>query len=196
MVGQLFALNIKFLRPPDFANSSPPSDVACFTQVPITLDLWHHHLGHVGMEATCQFIKSMPGIQPLTMTTLSHCEPCILGKHAHHPNPSLPHPRTTTLLELIHCDVCSPFPVETPHGKWYLIIFLDDCSSALNLDLLASKDQAFDAWCLVQAKWECKLRVKVQWFRCNSGGELAGGSHHFATQLEAQEIVRDVTPPY
>ena len=196
MVGQLFALEIEFLRPPALASSSPPSDVACFTQVPITLDLWHHRLGHVGMEATRQFIKSMPGVQPLTTTTLSRCEPCILGKHARHPNPSSTRPRTTTLLELIHCDVCGPFPVETPHGKRYLIIFLDDCSSALNLDLLASKDQAFDAWCLVQAKWERKLGLKVQRFRCDGGGELAGGSHRFAAQLEAQGIVRDVTPPY
>lgn len=164
MVGQLYALDIEFLRPPSSPTPSPSSDVACFTQVPVTLDLWHHCLGHGGMEATHQFIKSMSGVLPLTMTTISRCEPCILGKHSCHPNPSSSRPHTTTLLELIHCNVCGPFPVETPHGKRYFIIFLDDCSSALDLQLLASKDQAFYAWCLVQVKWEHKLGVKVQWF--------------------------------
>ena len=197
MVGQLFALDIEFLPPPCSATPEPSSDVACFAQVPVTLDLWHHRLGHIGMEATRQLFKSVTGAQSLPATaTLSRCEPCILGKHSRHPSPSSSRPRVTTLLELIHCDVCGPFPVETPHGKRYFIIFLDDCSSALNLQLLASKDQAFEAWCLIQVKWERKLGTKVQRFRCDGGGELAGGSHRFAAQLEAQGIERDVTPPY
>ena len=197
MVGQLFALDIEFLRPPyPTPPASPPNDVACFTQVPVTLDLWHHRLGHIGMEATRQLVKSVIGVQALPAASFSRCEPCILGKHSRHPSPSSSSPRTTSLLELIHCDVCGPFPVETPHGKRYFVIFLDDCSSGLNVQLLASKDQAFEAWCLVQAKWERKLGVKIRRFRCDGGGELAGGSHRFAAQLEAQGIERDVTPPY
>lgn len=196
MVGQLFALDIEFLRPPSSEIPRSPGDVACFTQVPVTLDLWHHRLGHVSMESTCQLVKSATGVQSLSGDTFSRCEPCILGKHSRHPNPSSSRPRTMTLLELIHCDVCGPFPVELPHGKRYFVIFLDNCSSALNLQLLASKDQAFEAWGLLQAKWERKLGLKVQRFRCDRGGELAGGSHRFAVQLEAQGIERDVTPPY
>ena len=194
MVGQLFTLDIEFLRPP--CPAIPASEIACFTQVPVMLDLWHHHLGHVGMEATRQLVKSTTGVQALPDASFSRCEPCILGKHSRHPSPSSSRPRTTTLLELVHCDVCGPFPVETPHGKRYFIIFLDNCSSGLNLQLLASKDQAFDVWCLVQAKWERKLGRKIQRFRCDGGGELAGGSHRFAEQLEALGIERDVTPPY
>ena len=112
MVGQLFTLNIEFLRPPCSASPETPSYFACFTQVPVTLDLWYHRLGHVGMEATRQLIKSASGVQPFLATEPSHCEPCILGKHSRHPNPSSSRPRTTALLELIHCDVCGPFPVE------------------------------------------------------------------------------------
>ena len=153
-------------------------------------------LDHVGMEATCQLVKSASGVPPLLAVEPSRCEPCILGKHSRHPNPSSSRLRTTVPLELIHCDVCGSFPVETPHGKRYFIIFLDDCSSALNLQLLASKDQAFEAWCLIQMKWKRKLRVKVQQFRCDGGGELAGGSHRFAAQREAQGIKCDITPPY
>ena len=196
MVGQLFALVIEFLPPPSDAVPRAPSDVACFAQVPVTLDLWHHRLGHIGMQSTRELVKSVTGAQFLAGDSLSRCEPCILGKHSRHPNPPSSRPRSTTLLELIHCDVCGPFPVETPHGKKYFVIFLDDCSSALNLQLLASKDQSFEAWCLLQAKWERKLGVKVQRFRCDGGGELAGGSRRFAAQLEGQGIERDVTPPY
>ena len=148
------------------------------------------------MDATRQLVKSTTGVHFVATDTVSRCEPCILGKHSRHPNPSSSHPRTTTLLELVHCDICGPFPVETPHGKQYFVIFLDDCSSALNLQPLASKDQAFEAWCLLQVKWERKTGLKIQRFRCDGGGELAGGSHHFAAQLENQGIEQDVTPPY
>ena len=56
--------------------------------------------------------------------------------------------------------------------------------------------KAFEAWCIVQAKWERKLDRPVRWFCCDGGGELAGGSSTFAAQLEAQGIEKDITARY
>ena len=201
MVGKLFALNIEFIKPPPSSSSVPTSidstdEVACFTRVPVTMDLWHHRLGHIGEAATRQLVKSTVGVAFSPGDTLSQCEPCIMGKHPRHPHPSSRTSRVTAPLELIHCDICGPFPVETPHGKRYFVIFLDDCSSGLDLQLLATRDQAFDAWCNVQPRWELQLGTKVKTFRCDGAAELPGRDQAFIAQLEAQGIKRDITPRY
>ncbi|KAG2053859.1 hypothetical protein BDR06DRAFT_827213, partial [Suillus hirtellus] len=51
-------------------------------------------------------------------------------------------------------DLCGPIPVLTPHLKRYFIVFLDNHTHVLNLQLLASKDQVLSAWNMVKAKWE------------------------------------------
>ncbi|KAJ3494865.1 hypothetical protein NLJ89_g10721 [Agrocybe chaxingu] len=199
MVGNVFVIDVEFLRPPTPVSDGIPKpmpDVACFSSVAVTLDLWHHRLGHAGEGATRSLLKSTTGVSFSPTDALSKCEPCIIGKHARSPAPSSVGPKTTKLLELIHCDLCGPFPVETPHGKRYFIIFLDDFSNVVNVQLLATKDQAFDAWLLVQAKWENKLGLKVGRFRCDGGGELEGKDQKFVQQLQERGIERDVTPPY
>jgi hypothetical protein len=99
----------------------------------------------------------------------------------------------TTLLELMHCDICGPFPMETPHSKKYFIAFLDDATSVNNVQLLAMPDQALEALMIVKAKWECKMGNKFICFHCNSTGEFCG---EFARYLELQGVEIEVTAPY
>lgn len=209
MIGRLFVLGVEFVKPPalppaatqttiaadPFLNVAP-SDVACFTKVPLDIDLWHHRMGHIGDFATRTLLKSTTGASFPDGSDLSRCEPCIIGKHPRHPAPKSLSPKSTSPLELIHCDHCGPFPVLTPHGKLYFILFIDDFTGAINIQLLATKDQAFAVWCVIQAKWENKLDRKVKKFRCDGGGELMGKDQTFITQMEERGIEHDVTPPY
>ena len=147
MVNKLFVLEVEFLKPPV---ASPPrisasliverpssAEMALFTKVPETLDLWHYCMGHPGEPATLVLLKSTTGASFLPGNSLTRCEACILGKQARLPAPTSPTPRSTELLELIHVDICGPFPVTTPHGKLYFVLFLDDASSVVNLQNLA-----------------------------------------------------------
>jgi hypothetical protein len=68
-----------------------------------------------------------------------------MAKHPHLPFHATETKRASKFLELIHSDVCGPIPILTPHFKRYFIVFLDDHTHILNLQLLASKDQALDA---------------------------------------------------
>ena len=79
-----------------------------------------------------------------------------------------PHPPSETqakhILDLIHSDVCGPFPVHMPHGKLYFIIFLDDNTHLVNVQLLVSKDQVLEAWKIVKPLWENHAEQKVKTF--------------------------------
>ncbi|KAI9463821.1 hypothetical protein HD554DRAFT_2026848, partial [Boletus coccyginus] len=42
---------------------------------------------------------------------LSHCEACIMAKHPRKPFPPSKIPCASHMLDLIHSNLCSPFPV-------------------------------------------------------------------------------------
>jgi hypothetical protein len=146
MVNKLFALEVEFLKPP-IEPSTPTSaltvcqpsnaETAFFTKVPETLELWHYRMGHPGEPATIALLKSTTGASFPPGKSFTHCEPCIFGKQAQLPAPTSTTLRSKELLELIHVDICSPFPVTTPHGKLYFVLFLEDASSVVNLQNLA-----------------------------------------------------------
>lgn len=158
------------------------------------MDLWHHRMGHIGEAATRDLIKSVKGVKFSPDDKLSKCEPCIIGKHACIPHPSSLSPKTTQLLELVHCDLCGPFPVLTPHGKQYLVDFLEDSANLLKVYCLARKDQSAESFQLMRASWERKTAKKILRFRIDGEGELA--SNEFVRVLETAGIERDVVPRY
>ena len=57
-----------------------------------------------------------------------HCIPCLVGKSPQH---SYSHPgnRAAKIGELLHMDICGPFPVQAPHGEKYFLSILDDKSN-------------------------------------------------------------------
>ena len=125
------------------------------------MDLWHHHMGHIGEAATRSLLQSVKGVTFPPGDKLSKCEPCIIGKHARSSHPSSTTHKTTELLELVFCDLCGPFPVLTPHGKLYLAAFLEDSANILKVHCLACKDQSAEAFHITKASWERKTGRKI-----------------------------------
>lgn len=153
MSNNLFFVDLEFVRPPAVSSltTQPHLKFSAFAQTPMSLDLWHARLGHVGGEAVRWLPLFATGALLSSSAPLSRCESCILGKHPHRPHPPSSSPCASRFLDLIHSDICGPLPILTPHGKKYFIIFLDNHTNILHLQLLATKDQALDAWHLVRA---------------------------------------------
>ena len=170
IVNKLFILEVEFLKLPKTSLPASPLSIECplssecvlFAKVPEMLDLWHYHMGHPGELATLALVKSTTGASFVAGKPLTQCEPCIFGKQAGLPAPSSSTPHTTTLLELIHLNICGPFPITTPHGKAYFVLFLDDASSVINLQNLALCSDVRDAWRILKVKWELKTGKKIK----------------------------------
>ena len=101
-------------------------------------------------------------------------------------------------MDLIHSDVCGPFPIRTLHGKLYFIIFLHDHTHLVNVQLLASKDQVLEAWKIVKPLWENYVEWKVKIFQFDNSGEFinstfrhflhdAGISHELSSSYSHQQ---------
>lgn len=85
-------------------------------------DLWHARLGHAGGDIAKFLPLTVNGVQISSNATQTRCESCIMAKHPRQPYPSSTSLPTRGFLELIHTDLCGPFPVPTLHGKRYFIV--------------------------------------------------------------------------
>lgn len=201
--GNLFYLQVRFLHPSELINrmtvykeicTHANTEMSAYTKTPITWDLWHARMGHPGGDAVKRLLLSATGVSIESNKPLSRCEACIVAKYPHKPYVSSTFPCVSKMLDLIHSDLCGPFPTQTPHGKLYFIVFLDDHTNLINVQLLRMKDQALEAWTVVKARWENHVERTVKVFCSDNGGEFM--SNAFTKALQDAGIERQLSAPY
>jgi len=80
----------------------------------------------------------------LTKVKLPTCESCLAGKATAKPFSKAS--RATTLLELIHFDICEPTSVKAHHGANYFLTFMDNYSRYGYVYLLSHRYEALDVF--------------------------------------------------
>ena len=83
------------------------------------------------------------------------CIECVKGKQIK--KRKLGANRCTNVLELIHTDICGPFPIASWNGQWYFITFIDDYSRYGYLYFIHEKSQALDVFKSFKAEVELQL---------------------------------------
>ena len=180
------------VREVESPEASPPHELTAFVKPVVTRDLWHARMGHASPKAITSLAANSTGMT-LTGPPFSMCESCIKGKHTRAPHPESVS-RAKVPLALIHIDICGPMPVQTPHGKLLFIALLDDNTHALDVHLLASRDQALEAFVITHHKWERMFDRKIQTIRMDNAGEL--NSREFTEHLTKHGIRKQLSAPY
>ena len=129
------------------------------------------------------------------------CVECIKGKITNKRKQGAE--RAKGVLELIHTDICGPFPTALWNGQRYFITFIDDYSRYGYLYLIHEKSQALDVFKSFKAEVENQLGKTIKAIRSDRGGEYYGrfdGSGEqrpgpFARFLEECGIVPQYTMP-
>ena len=195
LVGNFCHVDLQFIHPNKLVSRTlRVKEISVVARPRTTLDLWHAWMGHPGSDLVKRLPLVTMGMHIDHSAPLSQCEACIMAKHPRKPYPPSSSPHAEHMLDLIHSDLCRPFPVRTPHAKLYFIMFLDDHTHLLNVQLLASKDQALGAWRIVKSLWENHSEHKVKVFRSDNGGEFL--STEFTRALEEAGIERQLAAPY
>ena len=98
--------------------------------------LWHKRLGHISRNRVERLVSE--GIlDQIDFSDFDVCVECIKGKQTK--MKKLGAIRATELLELIHTDVCGPFPTPSWNGQQYFVSFIDDHSRYAYLFLIHEK---------------------------------------------------------
>ena len=82
--------------------------------------------------------------------------------------------KSSGVLELVHIDICGPFPMASWNGQQYFITFIDDYSHYGYLYLIHEKSQSLDVFKSYKAKIENQLGKKIKAIKSNHGGEYYG----------------------
>lgn len=105
-------------------------------------------------------------------TNFQVCVECIKGKQTN--IKKLGVEKATNVLELIHTDICGPFPMASWNGQQYLIIFIDNYSRFGYLYLIHEKSQSLDIFKSFKAEVELQLGKKIKVVRSDRSGEYYG----------------------
>jgi GAG-pre-integrase domain len=105
--------------------------------------LWHNRLGHTSQRRIIRLVQSEI-LRPLNMSDLGSCIECAQGKQTSMQKYTAN--RMMDVLELIHTDICRPFPMATRNGHVYFISFIDDYSRYDYIYLINEKTQALDTF--------------------------------------------------
>ena len=203
---RLSFLDLKFVPPPGILPTALPAMAPAlpspvlppsysFPCVQLDSMLWHRCFCHVGMDATrVALLKDyVKGVDLEGSFVHDHCIPCLVGK-----SPQLPYThngnRATKIGELLHMDLCSPFPVQGPHGEKYSYNILDDKSNWGFTFGLRLKSDAFPHYLKTEAFLECTTGLAVLTIRCGSELELTAGS--MGAHISSKGIVLQHTVPY
>ena len=87
--------------------------------------LWHCRLGHISSGRIERLVKN-DILPPLEFSDLEQCRECIKGKYVKKIKKYAKW--STGILQIIHTDICGPFPVKSVDGYDSFITFIDDYS--------------------------------------------------------------------
>ena len=82
--------------------------------------------------------------------------------------------KSIDVLELIHTDICGPFPKDSWNGQQYFITFKDDFSRYGNLYLIHKKPQSLVVFKNFKAEVENQLNKRIKSIKYDRGGEYHG----------------------
>ena len=179
--------------PSDSSVVAPPA--VSFPRLKLDSMLWHRRFGHIGMDATRVALTKnyVTGVRLDGPFIRDYCISCIVGKSPQKSYP-LRSNRAATIGELLHMDLCGPFPVGAPRGEKYFFNILDDRSNWGFTFGLRLKSDAFSSYRTTEAFLERSCAVTVLNVRC--GGELELTAGQMGEHFTSKGIVVQRTVPY
>ncbi|KAM1443641.1 hypothetical protein ACFX2I_039895 [Malus domestica] len=160
-------------------------------------NLWHRRLGHISKQRMELLVKN-DILPPLNFNDFDFCIECVKGKMVNKRKEGST--RSKQLLEIIHTDICGPFPTQTIEGNKYFITFIDDYSRYCYIYLIPEKSKALEVFKIYKTEVENQLEKKIKIVRSDRGGEYYGryiqnGRHPgpFALFLQDNGIVAQYT---
>jgi transposase InsO family protein len=133
--------------------------------------LWHCRLGHISRGRIDRLVKAEI-LPPLELSELDQCIDCIKGKYVKKVKKDAK--RSAGNLEIIHTDICGPFPVKSVDGYDSFITFTDDYSRFGYIYPIRERSEALDKFKIFKAEVENQHNKKIKIVRSDRGGEYYG----------------------
>ncbi|KAL1207757.1 Retrovirus-related Pol polyprotein from transposon TNT 1-94 [Cardamine amara subsp. amara] len=171
-------------------------DNACLNLLSISeSNRWHARFGHINLE-TIKSMKQRELVQGLPQVKFEKeiCSSCLFGKQTRQTFPQATSYRASTILELVHGDLCGPITPSTVAGNRFIFVLIDDHSRYMWTALLKEKSSAFEKFKNFKNLVEKETGTRIKTFRTDRGGEFV--SQEFNEYCANAGIQRHLTTPY
>lgn len=170
--------------------------VACGAR--LDMDLLHQRLGHINEKTLLRMRTDqvLSGLNDFSGKEVAFCEGCVRGRHTRAPfrRTTDPHRVTSTApLELVHTDVCGPFP-RSMGGHQYYLLLIDDYTNKKWFYPLKHKSDTFPTYQSFNAMVKAQRRGPIVYLQCDGGGEFI--NTEFKKYLAAEGTQLRVNAPY
>ncbi|GBM94824.1 Retrovirus-related Pol polyprotein from transposon TNT 1-94, partial [Araneus ventricosus] len=137
------------------------------------LRTWHNRMCHINERYIIQtsMNKCVKGLPELKHSDFK-CEPCKLAKSRCKSFKPIGKIRSSKPLELLHMDLCGPFPDVAIGGHRYFLSIIDDFSRKVTTYPLKEKTEVFKHFSNYQKRAERFLNSKVINVRTDNGLEF------------------------
>ena len=139
----------------------------------ISSEVWHNRLGHPG-DQVLSFLRNNDFIRCNNYKTLSVCHGCQLGKHCRLPF-SASVTKTYAPFDIIHTDLFT-YPLRSPTGFRYYLLFLDDYSHYLWVFPLKNKSDVFLTFVRFHTYVKTQFGLLIKALQCDNGREYDNAS--------------------
>ena len=157
---------------------------------------WHRRLGHINTVYLNKMINgAVEGMQcqGQTQFDLKNCITCCEGKQFRLPFKNVGK-RASSLLEVIHTDLCGPMQKQSLGGSKYFLTFVDDYSRMGFIYFLKSKSEVFQHFKNFKSMVENHKNGSIKYLRSDNGGEFC--SKEFENYLRSVGIIHQTTNSY
>ena len=121
-------------------------------------------------------------LPPLEFSDLEQCIDCIKGKYVKKIKKD--DKRSARILEIIHTDICGPFPMKSVDDYDSFMIFTDDYSHYGYICSTKERSKALDKFKIFKAEVENQHNFEIKVVRSDCGGSTTVDKPHMAKFLD------------
>jgi hypothetical protein len=129
--------------------------------------LWHHRLGYILRGRIEHLVKELI-LLSLEFSDFEQCIDCIKSKYVKQLKKNIK--RSAEILEIIHTDICSPFPIAAVDGYDLFITFTDDYSHYGYIYPIKERSETLDKFKIFKVEVENPHDIKIKIVRSDRGG--------------------------
>jgi hypothetical protein len=133
----------------------------------VSSKLCHRRLGHISRGRIERLVKESI-LLLLDFSDFEQCIDCIKGKYAKQIKKNTK--RSAGILEIIHTNICGPFPIASVDGYDSFIIFTDDYSRYGYIYPIKERSEALDKFKIFKAEVENQHAIKIKIVRSDRRG--------------------------
>lgn len=177
LIGGLYYANVEDNDHETIINDD--EDDGCLVEMD-NLSLWHQRMGHINNQYLLKTAKVVEGMQQLNniknpskpIGDSVKCVGCLHGKQTKKSIPSRTSERAVEIGERIHIDIGGPVGADAIGQFKYYIIHKDEYSSFMFIDLMKSRNEAFDSIRRVVANITAATTKQVRYIISDCGSEF------------------------